>query len=141
MNKYCAVAVSCNGSKRRPDLSFFCFSVKSDDRKKWEVFSKRVVKKFRRLIDPRIGSLHFRETDIAISISGRKNISLGCYPTIFDPTKAKIRNLKQPRRRRQQERHEFAYLIMKYSSFARFARAFFHFLTFRSLSRSFHDVK
>ena len=63
--------------------------MKSDDRKKWEVFSKRVVKKFRRLIDPRICSLHFRETDIAISISGRKNIPLGCYPTIFDPTKAK----------------------------------------------------
>ena len=47
------------------------------------------TKKFKRLIDPRICSLHFKETDIAISISGRKNIPSGCYPTIFDPTKAK----------------------------------------------------
>ena len=38
--------------------------------------------------------------------------------------KRAIRELKQPRRRRQQERHKFAYLTMKNSSFARFARAF-----------------
>ena len=37
--------------------------------------------------------------------------------------------LKQPRRR-QQEPHKFAYLTMKNSIFARFARAFFHLLTF-----------
>ena len=50
---------------------------------------KRAEKKFNRLIDPRICSLHFKETDIAISISGRKDIPLGCYPSIFDPTEAK----------------------------------------------------
>ena len=49
--------------------------------------------------------------------------------------------LKQPRRRRQQDRHKFAYLTMKKSSFARFARAIFHFCTFRSRSCSFHVVK
>ena len=38
-----------------------------------------------------------------------------------------IRELNQPRRRRQQERHKFAYLTMKNSTFARFARAFFIF--------------
>ena len=37
------------------------------------------------------------------------------------------RELKQPRRRRQQKPHKFAYLTMKNSSFARFARAFFIF--------------
>ena len=37
------------------------------------------------------------------------------------------RELKQPRRRRQQERHKFAYLTMKNNTFARFARAFFIF--------------
>ena len=37
------------------------------------------------------------------------------------------RELKQPRRRGQQERHKFAYLTMKNNSFARFARAFFIF--------------
>ena len=38
--------------------------------------------------------------------------------------------LKQPRRRRQQKLHKFAYLTMKSNSFARFARAFFIFLHF-----------
>ena len=38
---------------------------------------------------PRIFLLHFKETDIAVSISGRKNIPSGCYPTTFDPTKVK----------------------------------------------------
>jgi len=37
------------------------------------------------------------------------------------------RELQQRRRRRQQERYKFAYLTMKNSSFARFARAFFIF--------------
>ena len=37
------------------------------------------------------------------------------------------RELKEPRRRRQQERHKFAYLTMKNNSFARFARTFFIF--------------
>ena len=37
------------------------------------------------------------------------------------------RELKQPRRRRQQKLHKFAYLTMKNSIFARFARAFFIF--------------
>ena len=35
--------------------------------------------------------------------------------------------LKQPRRRRQQKPYKFAYLTMKNSTFARFARAFFIF--------------
>ena len=35
--------------------------------------------------------------------------------------------LKQPRRRRQQKPHKFAYLTMKNSIFARFARAYFIF--------------
>ena len=38
-----------------------------------------------------------------------------------------IRELTQPRRRRQQELHKFAYLIMNNNRFARFARAFFIF--------------
>ena len=45
------VAVFGNGSKKIPHLHYCCFPV-----------------------DPRICSLHFEETDIAISISGRKNI-------------------------------------------------------------------
>ena len=42
-----------------------------------------------------------------------------------------VRQLKQPRRRRQQQRpHKFAYLTMKNNIFARFARAFFIFWHF-----------
>ena len=51
------------------------------------------------------------------------------------------KELKQPRRRRQEKPHKFAYLTMKNRIFARFARAFFIFLTFCRRSRSFYDVK
>ena len=42
----------------------------------------------------------------------------------------KIRELKQARRRRQQKPHKFAYLTMKNTIFARFARAYFIFWNF-----------
>ena len=54
-----------------------------------------------------------------------------------------IRELKQPRRRRQQERHKFAYLTTKNNSFARFARAFFIFVHFAHvlvLSTTWNDL-
>ena len=41
-----------------------------------------------------------------------------------------IGELKEPRRRRQQERHKFAYLTIQNNNFARFARAFFTFSHF-----------
>ena len=40
------------------------------------------------------------------------------------------RELKRRQRRRQQERHKFAYLVGKNNSFARSARAFFTFVHF-----------
>ena len=51
------------------------------------------------------------------------------FATFFLPSSSWLlnRELKQPRRRRQQERHNFAYLTMKNSTFARFARAVFIF--------------
>ena len=54
-----------------------------------------------------------------------------------------IRQLKQPRRRRQQKPHKFAYLTMKNSIFARFARAFFifwHFVDVLVLSTTWKDL-
>ena len=54
-----------------------------------------------------------------------------------------IRELKQPRRRRQQKPHKFAYLTMKNSIFARFARAFFifwHFADVLVLSTTWNDL-
>ena len=54
-----------------------------------------------------------------------------------------IRELKQPRRRRQQKPHKFAYLTMKNNSFARFARAFFIFWHFEDvlvLSTTWNDL-
>ena len=53
------------------------------------------------------------------------------------------RELKQPRRRRQQKRHKFAYLTMINSICARFARAFFNFEHFEDvlvLSTTWNDL-
>ena len=53
------------------------------------------------------------------------------------------RELKQPRRRRQQKPHKFAYLTMKNRTFARFARAFFIFWHFEDvlvLSTTWNDL-
>ena len=53
------------------------------------------------------------------------------------------RELKQPRRRRQQKPLKFAYLTMKNSIFARFARAFFIFWHFEDglvLSMTWNDL-
>ena len=52
------------------------------------------------------------------------------------------RELKQPRRRRQQKPHKFAYLTIK-NIFARFARAFFifwHFVDVLVLSTTWNDL-
>ena len=53
----------------------------------------------------------------------------------------RTRELKQPRRRRQQKSHKFAYLTIKNSFFPRFARALFIFLPLWRRSRSFYDAK
>ena len=58
-------------------------------------------------------------------------------------TRCSIRELKQPRRRRQHERHKFAYLTMKNSIFTRFARAsfiFWHFEDVLVLSTTWNDL-
>ena len=49
----------------------------------------------------------------------------GTYVYVAKP--ANNREFTQPRRRRQQERHKFAYLTVKDNRFARFARAVFIF--------------
>ena len=79
--KYCAVALCRNGSKKGPDPT------RPNERKKWEVFCNRADKKYKTLGDPRICPLHFKESDIEISLFGRKSVRSDCYPTIFDPTK------------------------------------------------------
>ena len=59
------------------------------------------------------------------------------------PLRRIIRELKQPRRRRQQKPHEFAYLTMKNRIFARFARAlfiFWHFEDVLVLSTTWNDL-
>ena len=55
-----------------------------------------------------------------------------------------IRELNQPRRRRQQERYKFAYLTRKHNRFARLARAFFiirHFADVLVLSTTRNDLR
>ena len=44
--KYCAVALCRDGSKKRPDLSYSCFSTRPNERTKWKAFCKRAEKKF-----------------------------------------------------------------------------------------------
>jgi len=64
-----------------------------------------------------------------------KPVKLCCMPD--------YRELKQPRRRRRQKPHKFAYLTMKNSIFARFARAFFIFWHFEDvlvLSTTWNDL-
>ena len=68
MNKYFTEAVCRNESKKRP----FVFFREVYDRKNWKVFCKRVDKKFKRLMDPGICSLHFKESDMAITFLGVK---------------------------------------------------------------------
>ena len=89
MNKYCTMAVCPNESKKRLDLNYCLFSVKSYDRENQEVFCKRAEKKFKRLIDPGICSLHFKETDIAITFLSIKiflqaAIRLSLTPKLID---------------------------------------------------------
>ena len=58
------------------------------------------------------------------------SIKLNSHDNIVSHVAALMRNireLKQPRRRRQQKPHKFAYLTMKNSIFARFPRAVFIF--------------
>ena len=63
--------------------------------------------------------------------------------TSYNTATYNIRELKQPRRRRHQKRHKFAYLTMKNSISARFARAFFNFGHFEDvlvLSTTWNDL-
>ena len=76
--------------------------LKSDDRTKWrEVLCKGADKIFKRLVDPRICSLHFKETNIAIGISSRKKIFLQAAV----PTKAQNTTSARSKRLDYRKRH------------------------------------
>ena len=68
-----------------------------------EVISRKFHVSEQTEIDPRISSLHFKETEIAINISGRKNFPSGWYLTIFDPTKARNTTSAYSKRHDNQE--------------------------------------
>ena len=105
MVKYYTVAVCRNGNHNRPELTYFTFPEEHDRRRKWVAFCKRADKKFKNLVDPKICSMHFKKTDVNVSISGRKSVT-GC-PTIFDPTSTKKTSARAKRREyRQTERAE-----------------------------------
>ena len=65
--------------------------------------------------------------DFEAATLARQKLHRVAATKIARPCKRAFRELKQPRRRRQQKRHKSAYLTMKNSIFARFARAFFIF--------------
>ena len=98
MVKYYSVAVCTNGTHNRPDLSYFRFPSNVKIRRKWETFCRRADNKFKNLSDPRICSLHFKNEDIKIGLSGKLSIITGAVPTIFDPNKrASKENLRTER--------------------------------------------
>ena len=71
------------------------------------------------------------------------NCACALVQTISLRFRAINRELKQPGRRRQQERHKFAYLTMKNSTFARSERAFFifgHLADVLDLSTTWNDM-
>ena len=78
------------------------------------------------------------------SASSAKNLTKDCKFAGKSFTSNKNnRELKKPRRRRQQSPHKFAYLTLKNSIFARFARAFFIFWHFEDvlvLSTTWNDL-
>ena len=88
MGKYCAVALCRDGSKKRQDLGYFCSPKRLNEHKKGEVFYKRADIILKTLRDPSICSLHFKESDIEITLFGRKSVRSDSYPTIFDPTRS-----------------------------------------------------
>ena len=81
-----------------------------------------------------------------IELNTQREIPCLCAPlhySLFRLRRNVSRELKQSRRRRQQKPHKFAYLTMKNSIFARFARAFFifwHFADVLVLSTTWNDV-
>ena len=104
MVKYCAVAGCRNGTHNRLVLTFFAFPEDHCRRRKWVIFCKRADNQFKNLVDPRICSLHFEETDVKVSISGR--CSVNACPIIFDPVSSKKTTSARPKRheKRQMER-------------------------------------
>ena len=104
MVKYCAVAVCRNGTHNRLDLAYFAFPEDNTLQRKWIAFCKRADKKFKSLVDPRICSLHFKKTEVTVSVSGRKTVT-GC-PTIFAPTSTKTTtSARENRHEKRQTMH------------------------------------
>ena len=68
-----------------------------------------------------------RPSNETLILSLHRNLKTAFAGLEHQPLCSHIRELKQPRRRRQQKPHKFAYLTMKNSIFARFARAYFIF--------------
>ena len=87
----------------------------------------------------KIGELHFRLLGTNDFHVKTKNERFTARSSRCRQNLKYIWELKQPRRRRQQKPHKFAYLTMKNSIFARFARAFFFFWHFEDQFCSWVD--
>ena len=101
MVKYCAVPVCRNGTHNRPDLTFFAFPKDHCRRRKWVIFCKRVDKKFKNLVDPRIYSLHFEETDVKVLWT----LICYCLPDYFCPVSSK-KTTSAPAKRHEKRQME-----------------------------------
>ena len=92
----------------------------------------------------RWGSEHYNSVNNWTSVFVRGNsMILVSEAVLWQSANTSNRELKQPRQRRHQERHKFAYLTIKNNSFARFACAFFifsHFADILVLSTTWNDL-
>ena len=95
-----------------------------------KAYSQRTAKKWIKTKNTCEGRTEFLAFANWIKICRFVKSSLSSLRKLFHDS----RELKQPRRRQQQKPHKFAYLSMKNSIFARFARAFFIFWHFETSS-------
>jgi len=85
VGNFCSVFHCKNNSENRPDLSFYSFPKDTRLSNKWRKFCGRTDKVFRCFVRPRICRLHFQESDVNKSLSGKSYLKPKCLPTIFRP--------------------------------------------------------
>ena len=97
MVRYCAVAICRNGSKKRPDISYFSFPQSPKVRKKWEVFCKRADKKFNTLTQECVHCILRKLISRFSSLVVKRSVQAACSPTIFDPSISKTNSTRAER--------------------------------------------
>ena len=141
MNQSQFLAIICNSLKAREKSRVhgaICFGFDSHWLKNWRESFKPITKRSNRNhvitfdshLKTALRSSYHCEANVSSVIPSKERRpceASPCRDIIADVFYTGIRELKQPRRRRQQKPHKFAYLTMKNSILTRLARAFFIF--------------